>query len=77
MSYYDHASSMAHRLGPWADDLAIDRPAARSPRGLYADRLPNPSRGSMPGRLCAGIRARLRIRPKPAAGTDGDAPPKT
>lgn len=77
MSYYDHATLMAHRLGPWADDLTMDEAGVRSRRGLYADRLPEPMPGSMPGRLCARIRMRLRIRPKPAHGTDGDAPRKT
>ena len=77
MSYYDHATLMALRQGPWADDLAIDEAGVRSHRGLYAERLPRHPAGPMVGRLWARIRVRLRIRPKPAPGTDGDAPPKT
>jgi hypothetical protein len=28
MSYYDHASMMAHKLGPWADDPENERAKA-------------------------------------------------
>ncbi|MCC0037322.1 MAG: hypothetical protein H6887_18905 [Hoeflea sp.] len=77
MSYYDHASLMTRRLGPWADDVTLDEASRELHRGLYAGRLPRHPAGSMAGRLYARIRLRLRIGPKPAPGTDGDAPLKT
>jgi hypothetical protein len=77
MSYYDHATLMAFRLGAWADDVTIEETGARTRRGLYAGRLPEPLFGLLAGRLYARIRVRLRIRPKPVPGTDGDAPRKT
>jgi len=77
MSYYDHATLMAHRLGPWTDDITTDEAGVRSRRGLYAGRPRHASLAAATGQLCARIRVRLRIRPKPAPGMDGDAPPKT
>ena len=77
MSYYDHATLMAHRLGPWADDLTMDEARARSHRGLYAGRPRHASLAALTGQLCARMRERLRMRSRPVARTDGDAPHKT
>jgi hypothetical protein len=30
MSYYDHATMMAHKLGPWADDDRIEQAEMRT-----------------------------------------------
>lgn len=77
MSYYDHATLMALRLGAWAEGAAIDWTGVRSRRGLYAGRPRHASLAALTGQLCARMRERLRMRSRPVARTDGDAPPKT
>lgn len=77
MSYYDHASLMTRRLGPWAEDATHDEAATASHRGLYAGRPRHSLFASITGQLCARMRERLRLRSRPVPRTDGDAPHKT
>ncbi|KGF67527.1 hypothetical protein LL06_21735 [Hoeflea sp. BAL378] len=77
MSYYDHATMMALRLGPWADD-----PAAEQARNADRRRR-RPGRGTpsllawIIGLAHRRAPAALRKPPEPAAAADSDAPRKT
>ena len=77
MSYYDHASMMTRRLGPWTENSTLDEATTQSHRGLYAGRPRHNLFASITGQLCARMRERLRLRSRPWPRTDGDAAHKT
>ncbi len=77
MSYYDHATMMAHRLGPWADDTMAQHTDMKAYRGLYAGQETRPSLKSVLQLFCARMPAGRRVRQEPVPSTGGDAPRKT
>ncbi|WP_139112511.1 hypothetical protein [Hoeflea olei] len=78
MSYYDHATMMALRLGPWADPHAA-HPATRQEElrpGADPASKARPPVASLFRAACRRVRFG-RARPDAAARPDGDARQKT
>ena len=81
MSYYDHATMMAHKLGPWADDREIGRVAMDKQRRGNMSPAISRALKRMLQVLARRTRARnseiLPLIPRPVPVADGDAPGKS
>ena len=77
MSYYDHATMMALRLGPWADDPATEQTRC----AVSLRRSPGPGMSSLRAWIIGLAHRRTpKARRGPqntAAAADSDAPRKT
>ncbi|MCY0148973.1 hypothetical protein OEG84_14980 [Hoeflea sp. G2-23] len=86
MSYYDHATMMALKLGPWRDPAAATRNGHNPHRsGATADRTVSPASSNHFGRLVRQLlgglslmaSAATRAAPGGTRERGGDAPGKT